>query len=431
MRDYLKVQHLFARIAAEDMAARDRVSDVRPEYYSAMLERMAMDVVKGTDPEHRDMALIQCLLEQIGAFYDPCTQLVLRGKTAWKPADPGFRVRRYGDELIVTEAAKDHRFHPGDVITKVQNNTIPEYYKQVWRTLRSKISENEDWLIALQFSSTVHVLRENGEERLPLMHFPFDPPETRTEITFRDDVCVLRLDSLSDAAGIGRLLRENALPIRQSRGVILDLRRCASCCGNCDALLPLLADRGMRQSELLPPEEIYMLYTPENKRLLRSELEALRSSAQTEQECRTLEVWMEEIEGKTGWVRERIEDDEDPTIQPILHRTLVVLSDRDTGSDAERFIEAVRNLGRGTIVGRNTLGALDTVRPLARALDDSLTLVYSIGMRKEAYHGRGISGTGMPPDIHVPWSPGFLTEDPDLEAALCMMRVQDAGAYRI
>ena len=422
MRDYLKIQHLFARIASEDMAARDRVREVRPEYYSAMLERMAMDPVKGTLPSHCDKALIQCLLEQIGAFYDPGTQLLIRGETAWQPADPGFRVRRYGDELIVTEAAKDHRFVPGDVITKVQNNTIPAYYKQVWRTLRSTVPENEDWLIALQFSNTVHVRRDGGEERLSLMRFPFDPPEIRTEIAFRDGVCLLRLDTLSDTDGVSQMLAKHSGSIRQSRGVIVDLRRCSSCGGDCDALLPLLADRVTRRSALVPPEEIYLLYSSGNKRLLRSELEALLPSAETAEERREIEALLEEIEGKTGWISETIEDDEDPAIQPIPCRKLVVLTDRETGSDAERFVEAVRNLGRGTILGRSTLGALDFVRPLARPLDSSLTLVYSCGMRAEAYHGGKINGTGIAPDIHMPWSPQFLTEDPDLEAAFRRIR---------
>ena len=423
MRDYLRVQHLFVRIAAEDMAARDRLSDVRPEYYSANLERMAMDAVKGTEPVHCDMALIQCLLEQIGAFYDPGTQLLIRGETAWRPADPGFRVRRCGDRLIVTEAAKDHRFHSGDIITRVQNNPIPEYHRQVWRTLRTKIEENEDWLIALQFSSTVHVLRQGGEERLLLERFPFDPLDIRTEISFRDDVCLMRLDSLSDSNAISRLLMQNAQQIRQSRGVIIDLRHCASCCGDIAALLPLLADSVTRRNALLPPEAIYMLYSPGNKRLFRAELESLLSSAQTESDRNAIGELMEEIEGKTGWVPEQIADDEeDPVIQPISCRKLVVLSDRETGSDAERFIEAVRRLGCGTILGRNTLGALDYVHPQVRALDSSLTLVYSCGMSSSAFHGKGISGTGLAPDIHIPWTSAFLTEDPDLEAALSLIR---------
>ena len=422
MRDYLKVQHLFARIVSEDLAARDKTPDVRPEYYSAMLERMAMDPVKGTSPVHCDMALIQCLLEQIGAFYDPCMQLLIRRETAWQPADPGFRVRRFDDALIVTDAAKDRRFAPGDVITKVQNNTIPEYHRQVWRTLRSKVRENEDWLIALQFSSTVHVQRGGREERLPLLRFPFDPPDDQAGITFRNDVCVLRLDSLSDADGIRRMLTQNAPLIRQSRGIIVDLRRCSSCCGSCEVLLPLLADRPMRRSELLPPEEIFLLYSPGNKRLFRSEIESLLASAQTAQERSDLEALMEEIESKTGWVPEPFEEEYDPEILPLPCRKLVVLTDRETGSDAERFLEAVRRLGCGTTVGRSTLGALDYVHPLARPLDSSLTLVYSGGMRAEAYHGLRISGTGLAPDVHVPWSPEFLTEDPDLEAAFGLIR---------
>ena len=418
MRDYLKVQHLFARIASEDFAARDKAPDVRPEYYSAMLDRMAMDVVNGTSPVHCDKALIQCLLEQIGAFYDPCTQLLISGKTAWQPEDPGFRVRRCGDRLIVTEAAKDHRFVPGDILTKVQNNPIPEYHRQVWRTLRTKIQENEDWLIALQFSSTVHVQRDGSEERLPLMRFSFDQPDCITEINVTDGVCLMRFDSLSDADGIRQLLLQNASAISQSRGVIVDLRRCSSRRGDCDALLPLLADRAVHRSELIPNEEIYLLYSPGNKQIYRSEIESLLSSAQDEQECAELEALMKEIEGKTGWIPEQIEDDEDPMIQPISCKKLIVLSDRDTGSDAERFIEAVRRSGRGTLLGRNTLGALDYVRPLARPLDSSLTLVYSCGMRAEAFHGNGISGIGLAPDIHIPWTPMFLTGDPDLEAAI-------------
>ena len=420
MRDYLKVQHRFARIAAEDMAARDRVREVRPEYYSAMLERMATDIVKGTSPVHCDKVIIQVLLEQIGAFCDPGTQLLLRGRTAWQPMDPGFRVRRHGDTLIVTEAAQDHRFAPGDVITRVQNNTIPEYHRQVWRTLRAKTPENEDWLIALQFSATVHVLRPGGEVRLPLLRFPFAAPVFRTELSFRDGVGLLRLDSLTDVEGIRELLLQNAGALRQSRGVILDLRRCTSC-GGCDALLPLLADGAARRSALVPPEEVWLLCTQENKRLLRGELMSLRASAESDEDRREMEGLLQELGSAEGWVPVRPGEAEDPAPAPIPCRRLIVLSDRETGADAERFIEALRRLGRGTVVGRHTLGALDYTHPLARALDSSLTLVYSCGMRAAAFHGEKINETGLAPDVHIPWSPAFLTEDPDLDAALAML----------
>lgn len=418
MRDYLKVQQLFARIATKDMAARDKAGQVRPQYYSAMLERMAMDVAKSAAPGQCDKALIQCLLEQIGAFGDPCAQLLIRGKVAWQPEDPGFRVRRYGDQLIVTEAAKDHRFAPGDVITKVQNNPIPEYYKQVWRTLRTTIQENEDWLIALQFSSTVHVQREGGEERISLERFPFDPPVLQMEAAVQGDACVLRLDSLADTEKIRELLSAHKQDIRQSKGVVVDLRRCTSCCGNCDALLPLLTNDTTYRSALVPHEDVYILYSEGNKRLYRMELEALLPTAQNEQERCVIEELLEEIDGKSGWVLERMEDEEDLEIQPLPGKRLMVLSDRETGPDAELFIEAVRRLECGVILGRNTMGALDYVHPQARALDDSLTLVYSCGMRAEAYHGHRVSGTGLAPDVHVPWSPAFLTGDPDIESAL-------------
>lgn len=418
MQDYLKVQQLFARIATKDMAARDKAEQVRPQYYTAMLERMAMDAVKSAAPGQCDKALIQCLLEQIGAFGDPCTQLLIQGKVAWQPEDPGFRVRRYGDQLIVTEAAKDHRFAPGDVITKVQNNPIPEYYKQVWRTLRTTIQENEDWLIALQFSATVHVQREGGEERILLQRFSFDQPVIQMEAAVREDVCVLRLDSLADAEKISGLLSAHAQNIRQSKGVIVDLRRCTSCCGNCDALLPLLAKDATYQSALMPPKNVYMLYSEGNKRLYRMELEALLSAAQSEQERCVIEELLEEIDGKSEWVLERTDDEEDLEVQPLPCKRLIVLSDRETGPDVELFIEAVRRLGRGIILGRNTMGALDYVHPQVRALDDSLTLIYSCGMREEAYHGNRINGIGLAPDVHIPWTPAFLTGDPDIESAL-------------
>lgn len=421
MRDFLRVQQLFVRIATKDMAARDKAEQVRPQYYSAMLERMAMDVAKSAAPGQCDKALIQCLLEQIGAFGDPCAQLLIRGKVAWQPEDPGFRVRRYGDHLIVTEAAKDHRFVPGDVITKVQNNPIPEYYKQVWRTLRTTVQENEDWLIALQFSSTVHLLREGKQERIPLLRFPFEQPVLQMEAVVREDVCVLRLDSLADAEKISALLSSHAQNIRKGRGVVVDLRRCTSCCGNCDALLPLLTNDTAYHSALAPQENIYMLYSEGNKRLYRKELEVLLPAAQSAQERRVIEELLEEIDGKSGWVLERMEDEEDWEIPPLPCKRLIVLSDRETGPDAERFIEAVRRLDRGVIVGRNTMGALDYVHPQARALDDSLTLIYSCGMREEAYHGNRINGTGLAPDIHIPWSPAFLTEDPDLDSALRLL----------
>lgn len=105
-------------------------------------------------------------------------------------------------------------------------------------------------------------------------------------------------------------------------------------------------------------------------------------------------------------------------VQPLPCKRLIVLSDRETGPDAELFIEAVRRLGRGIILGRNTMGALDYVHPQVRALDDSLTLIYSCGMREEAYHGNRINGIGLASDVHIPWTPAFLTGDPDIESAL-------------
>ena len=277
-------------------------------------------------------------------------------------------------------------------------------------------------IIALQFSSTALVLRDGREERLSLQRFPFDPPAFRREIAFRDGVCLLRLDSLSDAADISGLLLQNAREIRQCRGLIVDLRKCSSCCGDCDALLPLLTDSAAPRSAIMPQEEIYMLYSPGNNRLLRGEIESLLPQAQNAEERGVLEAALQDIQDKTGWVSEPIIDEEDPAIPPVSCKQLVVLSDRETGSDAERFIEAVRRLGRGTVVGRNTLGALDYVRPLIRPLDSALTLVYSCGMRAEAYHGRKINGVGLAPDIHIPWSPAFLTEDPDIETALRLIQ---------
>ena len=417
MRDYISTQKRFARIASEDMASRDRTQDVRPQYYTSMLERMAMDVTKGHAPIHCDKALIQCLLEQIGAYGDPCTQLLIRGKTAWEPEDPGISVRRFGDRLIVTQVRKDTRFAVGDVITKVQNNPIPEYHKQVWRTLRSKIQENEDWRIALQFSATVHVLRSGEEVRLPLMRFGREKEELRNSISFEDGICMLSLETLDDRDGIAQLLARHADEIRESRGMILDLRRCISSCGDCDALLPLLADAPKKRSELVGDEGVYILYSPGNKRLFEAELTAMLNAAADEEMRGEIRHMLDEMAQKSGWVFEPSEEADDDVVQPLGAPALAILTDRETGPDAEMFVEACRRLGRAAVIGRNTMGALDCVRPVLCPLDDSLSLVYSTGLRPAAYRGEKISGTGLAPDVHIPWTPELLERDLDKMAA--------------
>ncbi|MDO4547359.1 MAG: S41 family peptidase [Clostridia bacterium] len=418
MRDYLKVQSLFAQIATEDMAAKDMSQNVRPRYYSGMLERIAMDATKSHAPRYCDRALIQCLLEQIGAYNDPCTRLLIGDGAAWKPQSPGFSVRRYEDVLIVTRVFDDFRFTPGDVITKMQNNSIVDYHKQVWRTLRCKITENEDWQVALQFSNTVHVRRGNGEERLRLMRFPMLKQQCETSIRFMDGICIIRLDTLETKEEILDLLRANASQIAACSGTVLDLRQCHSQNAGFEVLLPLLARQGETRNILAPEQGVYMLYSQGNKRLFRAELLAQLRREQNSQVRNEIEALLSQLEDKSGWVFEPAEPEEDGAITPVSCGKLVILSDGETGADAEAFILAAKRLGRATVVGRNSMGAMDYCRPQLRALDDSMALVYSSAMRASAYEGNHMNGIGISADIHIPWTPEFLKKDLDMEAAI-------------
>ena len=103
-------------------------------------------------------------------------------------------------------------------------------------------------------------------------------------------------------------------------------------------------------------------------------------------------------------------------------RTVVVLTDRFTGEAAEWLVRAARQAGHATLVGRATIGSLDTTCPRAVRLDEDYTLIVPTATYDAAHEGMATLGRGIVPDVHLPWTPDALTRDTDLESACARAR---------
>lgn len=104
-------------------------------------------------------------------------------------------------------------------------------------------------------------------------------------------------------------------------------------------------------------------------------------------------------------------------LQPRLDQPVILLTGRLTGSGAEIFTMALREMPQVTVMGENTGGGLSDI------LGVTLPNGWLFGLSNQDYRtpdGSSYEGGGLPPDIAVPTDGGALVrgQDPVLEAAI-------------
>lgn len=123
-----------------------------------------------------------------------------------------------------------------------------------------------------------------------------------------------------------------------------------------------------------------------------------------------------------GFYPEGLAFDAVPLPAGVPARTVVVLTDRFTGEAAEWLVRAARQAGYATLMGRATLGSLDTTCPRAVRLDEDYALIVPTATYEAAHAGMATLGRGIVPDVRLPWTPEALTRDADLEVACARAR---------
>ena len=106
---------------------------------------------------------------------------------------------------------------------------------------------------------------------------------------------------------------------------------------------------------------------------------------------------------------------------PLLHLSLVVLTDRNCVSACDAFSGAVKDLRLGTLVGTRTGGILSG--PAAPYLLDDASLLILPAMHAFGADHEIIDGIGVAPDYYIPLTAQDLStgHDPDITKALTLL----------
>lgn len=282
--------------------------------------------------------------------------------------------------------------------------------------------------------------------RLDLRRYPVETPDPEFTTRVQDSAVVMRIDDLSQAGKVAQAVSEaTAALAEQGAGkLVLDLRHCA---GTADpasylALLPLLVDAEIDAKQVMDDVELFTVYSKNNAAALIADIDRVRPAldetglSMADELCADIQAKADEVLARkrtTHVMAERLRMAELPEVLPSpftdervapnanAPRLACILVDPDTGEGAERLAQAVMGMERVRLVGRATKGWVDYANYLNSELEGiACSFTYPISRTKANHDGEGFERTGLPLDVHVPFTPEECTHDAILEAALAL-----------
>ena len=418
MANYKERMTAIARAIHKDYAGgKDRSAFDKAGVYANM---MAQTFVKG----NLNTATFVSIIHQfLGEYGDRNLRLIVKPDDSYQPSTVGFHVRRFGDELIVTECFGEDRLKPGDRIIKINRRDIGIYARGCGNWLYGDTPEREFWggVLMMQWNIT---RRENDgtETELELRHYPLQSQPSEPTFTCPSEgTCCIRFAQGISEADTQALLDAHSQELSHCEKLILDLRCVRLGCD--DAWLPLysyLIDRPSRLSEVLGSQKVWRNYTRGNCVLLGRQYRGYLDDADNETR-KMIDDLIEELHQKvdTGFTAEVPEPPEDRVLLP--HKGIlkvVVLTDTYCENDAEAFVLRASGFPKVTLLGRATMGTLDYTDLVVLPVDEKVSLIYPMSKSEAAMQGKGCIGKGISPDIYIPWTPEECEKDRLMEAAL-------------
>ena len=188
--------------------------------------------------------------------------------------------------------------------------------------------------------------------------------------------------------------------------------------------------------------ELFTVYSKNNAAALIADIDRVRPAldeaglSMADELCADIQAKADEVLARkrtTHVMAERLRMAELPEVLPSpftdervtpdanAPRLACILVDSDTGEGAERLAQAVMGMERVRLVGRATKGWVDYANYLTSELEGiACSFTYPISRTKANHDGEGFERTGLPLDVHVPFTPEECTHDTILEAALAL-----------
>jgi len=413
-----------------------------------------------------ELLFLRIVSQYLASLGDPNLKFSMVDHEDYRNYSVGFRVRRFADDLYVTECAQDERLKAGDRLISV-NHLPAGMHRAKFRKniLIGNTAEREQWGGFLKMADHFVVEHPDGtREDLPFAHFELQQPEHRVRFWKpSSDVCCLSVEEFSqDTAALETLLNAHEAELRICSSLVIDLRKNEGGTeSGFEPLLPLVMEHPLPRTEL-PEEPVYMNYTKENCDRRVREFQVLKNMYEKEADegaarmCGDLIREYIEKAGSgltreytekagSGLTREytekagsglRLESEEadfwpgagskeaggcqaEPLLQPYENiKKVILITDTWCRDAGEVFVKMAADFSKVTVLGRPTMGTIDYTNSVTMVLDQTFVLSYPMGKRGYVMDGTRYNETGLPVDIYVPWTPRECTEDVLLEKAL-------------
>jgi hypothetical protein len=365
--------------------------------------------------------------QYLASLQDRNLWMLADGIPAGPPRQAGFKVRRFQDELYVTELCGEDRLQVGDCLETLNSSPPAEHLRYtIGNIVNGENPERQIWNDLVAQANHARLRHIDGShEDFVIREFdykvaPYTAPRLNRVGT---STACLRLGR-QPGLQLTTLLTTEAAHLAMLDTLVIDLSACNEGLeSDYYPLLDLLFSEHLSLDELSDTGKIYTNYTQRNCELRIRQLEALRISLTETVETAKI-TWIDEAIVET---REKsgcglmLEDEPMPDyiIEGRNQGTRVILlTDTFTENAAETFVQMAQRSPLVSVVGRPTMGSIDYSDIVALAFDENYTLVYPMSKTEAAVHGQGISGHGLSPDCYIAWTPEECHRDILLTTAL-------------
>lgn len=394
---------------------KDKKGCDQPEKYNKIIE--------GNEQLSKE-AFKQIVEDYLLDFNDSHIHFVMGNSQNGKAKSRGFNVRRYKDRLYVTEVDAESRLQRGMSFVSIGGYSIPEIKEKHHRLLNENHPEREKWMpILMQYAEGE---LDDGNETRNFLFDSYDKKQyvpTYTVKKVDEDILLMTMTDFMNPDAISQMVRDNKALLDGMDKWIIDVR--VNNGGNDSSyysLFPyLLPEEGLELTD--PEDKMLMNCTEASAQRVLPELEEMLKQTEDEQARFVLNIFKREWDRNRGKGFVEFDFSElaggDTFVKGLKHPSqIIVMTDVFCGSSGDSFVELVKKSNKVKVIGRATLGLNDYANLVSAKWEEGFELMYPSSRLSRIDKGEGMTGVGIKPHIHIPWTPEHLDEDLDMKKAL-------------
>ncbi|TXR99028.1 peptidase [Bacillus sp. SH7-1] len=346
----------------------------------------------------------------------------------------GFQVKRYEDRLYITSTSEEKRVKKGQAILALDNMKIPDLIIKYKKYLNENTYEHEKWdYVLLQSSNCTLIDEDEVTETITLQKYKqseYTPIYSFKQ--YNKDTLLITLTDFANAEAINTLLDSHKNKLNAFPNLIIDVRLNRG--GSDDAffnLLPYLFED--KEISLFDSSETMQLnHTERNFHLRMKDIEIEDYDSLDELSKLFTNMFIQDL--KKNYKKGFVTFDTSGLPKELqtlkihgrkLPSRVVILTDVTCGSSGDSFVEVAKKSLKVKVIGRPTAGLNDYSNLAVMEWADTFALYYPTSRLSIIDKGKGMSGIGIQPHIHIPWTPEHIQEDVDLKLALQLLQNEE------